>query len=148
MGQAKATLALGKGLVTQARQSVNEVERSAKATLTTTRKEAAKAAEAVVDAVDVDVKVDTAKAKKAVSTSAKRTTTAAKRTNTTAKKAATRKASQMALEPLTAAFLDRVLSTAGQSLVNHDGYLPLPPGALQKTRQALGLPPLAPAMMK
>ncbi|HEM7576505.1 TPA: phosphate ABC transporter substrate-binding protein PstS family protein [Serratia marcescens] len=58
------------------------------------------------------------------------------------------KAPNQPLEPLTAAFLDRVLSTAGQSLVNHDGYLPLPPGALQKTRQALGLPPLAPAMMK
>ena len=39
VGQAKATLALGKGLVTQARQSVTEVERSAKATLTTTRKD-------------------------------------------------------------------------------------------------------------
>ena len=90
VGQAKATLALGKGLVTQARQSVNEVERSAKATLTTTRKEAAKAAEAVVDAVDVDVKVDTKAAKKAVQSSAKKTRTAAKRTTTTAKKGATR----------------------------------------------------------
>ena len=47
------------------------------------------------------------------------------------------KAPNQPLEPLTAAFLDRVLSTAGQSLVNHDGYLPLPPAALQKTRQAL-----------
>ena len=88
VGQAKATLALGKGLVTQARQSVTEVERSAKATLTTTRKEAAKAAEAVVDAVDV--KVDTEAAKKAVQSSAKKTRTAAKRTTTTAKKGATR----------------------------------------------------------
>ena len=42
----------------------------------------------------------------------------------------------------------RVLSTAGQSLVNHDGYLPLPPAALQKTRQALGLQPLASATVQ
>lgn len=88
VGQAKATVALGKGLVTQARESVNEVERSAKATLTTTRKEAVKAAEAVVDSVDV--KVDTQAAKKAVQSSAKRTRTAAKRTTTTAKKGAAR----------------------------------------------------------
>ena len=52
------------------------------------------------------------------------------------------------LEPLTAAFLDRVLSTAGQSPVNHDGYLPLPPAALQKTRRALGLQPLASATVQ
>lgn len=58
------------------------------------------------------------------------------------------KAPHQPLEPLTAAFLDRVLSTPGQSLVNHDGYLPLPPAALQKTRQALGLPPLAPATVQ
>ncbi|WP_337262855.1 MULTISPECIES: PstS family phosphate ABC transporter substrate-binding protein [unclassified Serratia (in: enterobacteria)] len=43
------------------------------------------------------------------------------------------------LEPLTAAFLDRVLSQQGQALVNHDGYLPLPPDTLRKTRMMLGL---------
>lgn len=90
VGQAKATLALGKGLVTTARKTVDDVERTAKATLTTTRKEAVKAAEAVVDSVDVDVKVDTDKASKAVKSSAKRTRTAAKRTTTTAKKGAAR----------------------------------------------------------
>ena len=90
VGQAEATVALGKGVVTTVKKAVADVERSAKATLTIGRTEAAKAAEAVADSVDVDVKVDTAKAKKAVSGSAKRTTTAAKRTNTTAKKAATR----------------------------------------------------------
>lgn len=49
------------------------------------------------------------------------------------------KAPNQPLEPLTAAFLDRVLSDTGQNLVNHDGYLPLPPQTLQKTRLALGL---------
>lgn len=44
-----------------------------------------------------------------------------------------------ALEPLTAAFLDRVLSAQGQGLVSHDGYLPLPPDTLRKTRILLGL---------
>ena len=88
--QAEATVALGKGLVTTVRKAVADVERSAKSTLTIGRKEAVKAAEAVADSVDVDVKVDTAKAKKAVAGSAKRTTTAAKRTTTTTKKAAAR----------------------------------------------------------
>jgi len=49
------------------------------------------------------------------------------------------KAPNQPLEPLTAAFLDRVLSDTGQNLVNHDGYLPLPSATLQKTRLALGL---------
>ena len=88
VGQAEATVALGKGAITTVRKAV--AERSAKATLTIGRKEAAQAADAVADSVDVDVKVDTDKAKKAVSGSAKRTTTAAKRTSTTTKKAATR----------------------------------------------------------
>ncbi|MGL6018376.1 MAG: PstS family phosphate ABC transporter substrate-binding protein [Gibbsiella quercinecans] len=52
------------------------------------------------------------------------------------------KAPNQPLEPLTAAFLDRVLSSQGQSLINHDGYLPLPPDTLRKTRAALGLQPL------
>lgn len=84
--QAEATVALGRGLVDSVRKAASDVERSAKTTLTVGRNEAAKAGEAVVDSVDVD----TEKAKKAVSDSAKRTTTAAKGTRTTAKKAATR----------------------------------------------------------
>lgn len=88
VGQAEATAALGKGFVTTVRKAVSDVERSAKATLTIGRKEAAQAADAVVDSVDV--KVDTEKAKKATTTAAKRTTSAAKGTKTTAKKAATR----------------------------------------------------------
>lgn len=42
------------------------------------------------------------------------------------------------LEPLTAAFLDRVLSPEGQRRVTHDGYLPLPPDILSQTRKELG----------
>lgn len=42
------------------------------------------------------------------------------------------------LEPLTAAFLERVLSPEGQKRVTHDGYLPLPPEMLSHTRKALG----------
>lgn len=52
------------------------------------------------------------------------------------------KAPNQPLEPLTAAFLDRVLSQQGQALVNHDGYLPLPPDTLRKTRNMLGLEPI------
>ncbi|WP_338749945.1 hypothetical protein [Janibacter alittae] len=88
VGQAEATVALGKGLVTTVRKAVSDVEASAKRTLTIGRKEAVAAADAVADSVDVDV--DTEKAKKAVSGSAKRTTSAAKGTSTTAKKAANR----------------------------------------------------------
>ena len=88
VGQAEATVALGKGVVTTVKKAVADVERSAKSTLTIGRKEAEKAAEAVVDSVDVDVDVE--KAKKAVTESAKKTTSAAKGTTTTAKKAATR----------------------------------------------------------
>lgn len=49
------------------------------------------------------------------------------------------KAPNQPLESLTAAFLDRVLSVPGQALVKHDGYLPLPPERLRKTRIMLGL---------
>ncbi|ARB86144.1 MULTISPECIES: PstS family phosphate ABC transporter substrate-binding protein [Yersinia] len=48
------------------------------------------------------------------------------------------KAPGQPLEPLTAAFLERVLSPEGQKRVTHDGYLPLPPEILIQTRKALG----------
>ncbi|MCA1783286.1 MAG: hypothetical protein ABR500_02785 [Dermatophilaceae bacterium] len=82
--QAESTVALGKGAVTTARKAANEVERSAKATLTTTRKEAARVADVVSDSVADEAKV----AKTEVEKSAKRTRTAAKRTSTTTKNAA------------------------------------------------------------
>ncbi|MBW5812656.1 PstS family phosphate ABC transporter substrate-binding protein [Yersinia kristensenii] len=48
------------------------------------------------------------------------------------------KAPGQPLEPLTAAFLERVLSPEGQQRVTHDGYLPLPPDVLNQTRKELG----------
>ncbi|WP_269458153.1 PstS family phosphate ABC transporter substrate-binding protein [Yersinia pseudotuberculosis] len=48
------------------------------------------------------------------------------------------KAPGQPLEALTAAFLERALSPEGQKLVSHDGYLPLPPAMLNKTRKTLG----------
>jgi hypothetical protein len=80
--QAESTVARSKGAVTTARKAVDEVERSAKATLTTGRKEAAH----VVDAVTEEARVAGAEVK----ASAERTRTAAKRTTTTAKKATKR----------------------------------------------------------
>ncbi|CNH14018.1 PstS family phosphate ABC transporter substrate-binding protein [Yersinia pekkanenii] len=48
------------------------------------------------------------------------------------------KAPGQPLEPLTAAFLERILSPEGQQQVTHDGYLPLPPEMLIHTRKTLG----------
>lgn len=89
VSQAEATFALGKGAVTTVRKSATEIQRSAKATLTTGRKEAARAADAIADSV-VDEATQTGTA---VKTSATRTRTAAKRTATTTKKAAAKSAS-------------------------------------------------------
>ncbi|MCL6360373.1 phosphate ABC transporter substrate-binding protein [Pectobacterium polaris] len=50
------------------------------------------------------------------------------------------KAPSQPLEALTAAFLERVLSETGQSLVNQDGYLPLPEATRRQARQLIGLP--------
>ena len=51
LAQAEATFALGKGAVTTVRKSATDIQRSAKATLTTGRKEAAVAADAIADSV-------------------------------------------------------------------------------------------------
>jgi heparin binding hemagglutinin HbhA len=85
IAQAETTVALGKGAVTTVRRSANDIQRSAKATLTTGRKEAA----TVADAVASSVAVETTEVGAAVQESAKRTRTAAKRTSTTTKKSAT-----------------------------------------------------------
>jgi heparin binding hemagglutinin HbhA len=90
VAQAESTVALGKGAVTTARKAATEVERSAKATLTTTRKEAARVADVVSDSVATEAKVVQAEVEK----SAKRTRTAAKRTNTTTKRATKRTTSR------------------------------------------------------
>jgi hypothetical protein len=95
VAQAESTVALGKGAVTSARNAYDEVERSAKATITTTRKEAARLADVIAESVSDEAKViagsvnDEAKVVATeVEKSAKRTRTAARRTSTTTKNAA------------------------------------------------------------
>ena len=85
IAQAEATFALGKGAVTTVRRSATDIQRSAKATMTTGRREAVVAADAIADSV-VDEATD---ATATVTQAAKRTRTAAKRTATTTRKSAT-----------------------------------------------------------
>jgi hypothetical protein len=91
VAQADTAVAQVKGAVTSARKATADVERSAKATITTARKEAAK----VVTVVSGSVVEETKVAQAEVTESAKRTRTAAKRTSTTTKKA-TKKATTSA----------------------------------------------------
>lgn len=91
VAQANTTVAQAKGAVTATRNAANQVERSAKATITTGRKEAAKVADVVTDSLAEETKV----AQTEVKESAKRTRTAAKRTSTTTK-TATKKATTAA----------------------------------------------------
>lgn len=86
LAQAEATVALGKGALTTARNGAAEVERSAKALLTTGRKEATKAVDTIADSVADEAAAATTEVKR----SAKATRTAARRTSTTTKKAAAR----------------------------------------------------------
>lgn len=87
---AENTVAIGKGAVTTARNAVNEVEKTTKATLTTGRKEAARAAHVIVESVEDEAKLVGDEIEKSV----KRTRTAARRANTTAKKGAQRTTSR------------------------------------------------------
>jgi heparin binding hemagglutinin HbhA len=89
VAQAENTVALGKGAVTTARKAVEEVERP-KATLTTGRKEATRAANVIAESVTDEAQVAATEVEK----SAKRTRTAAKRTSTTAKNSAKRTSSR------------------------------------------------------
>jgi len=91
VAQADTTVAQVKGAVTSARKATADIERSAKATITTARKEAAK----VVTVVSGSVAEETKVAQAEVTKSAKRTRTAAKRTTTTTKNA-TKKATTSA----------------------------------------------------
>lgn len=84
VAQAETAVAQTKGAVTTARKAVADVERSAKATVTTGRKEAVRVAETLIDSVQGEAKV----AETEVKTAAKRTRTAAKRTSTTTRNAA------------------------------------------------------------
>ena len=81
--QAETSVAQAKGAVTSARNAAADIERSAKATITTTRKEAVKLAEVVTGSVVEGLETVEAE----VTESAKRTRTAAKRTTTTTKNA-------------------------------------------------------------
>lgn len=83
VAQAETSVAQAKGAVTSARNAAADIERSAKATLTTTRKEAVKLAEVVTGSVTEGLETVEAE----VTESAKRTRTAAKRTSTTTKNA-------------------------------------------------------------
>ena len=86
VAQAKTTVAMTEGAVTSAKKAYDDVEKSAKATLTTGRKEAAKLVSTISDVVAEEVPAVQAEAMDAV----KRTRTAAKRTSTTAKNSATK----------------------------------------------------------
>src|SRR5690606_27844445 len=88
VAQAESTVALGKGAVTTARKAAADVERSAKATLTTGRKEAVRAATAIAESLQDEAKIVTSEVDKSV----KSTRTAARRTTTTARKAANKAA--------------------------------------------------------
>jgi hypothetical protein len=85
IAQAEATFALGKGAVTTVRKSATDIQRSAKATLTTGRRQTVVAADVISDSV-VDEATD---ATATVAKAATRTRTAAKRTATTTRKSAT-----------------------------------------------------------
>ena len=86
LAQAGTTVAQAKGAVTTARTAASEIERSAKATLTTGRKEAVKVANVLTESVADEAQT----AQTEVAASAKRTRSAAKRTSTTTKKAGKR----------------------------------------------------------
>ena len=96
--QVDQTVSVGKGAVTTVRHAVAETERSARATLTTGRREAAKATDAVVDTIQRDARATSA----TVRESAKATRTAAKRTATTARKGAAASTSRVKATTTTA----------------------------------------------
>jgi heparin binding hemagglutinin HbhA len=84
VAQAETTVALGKGAVTTVRKAAVDIERSAKATLTTGRHQAEAVAEVAVETAQEEAREVTA----AATESAKRTRSAAKRTTTTTRKSA------------------------------------------------------------
>lgn len=86
VAQAETTVAQAKGAVTTARKAAADIERSAKATITTGRHEAVRVASVVTGTV----KEDAAAVATEVETSTRNTRSAAKRTTTTAKKATKR----------------------------------------------------------
>ena len=85
VAQAETTVALGKGAVTTARKAATDIQRSAKATLTTGRQRGRRVADVVADSV-ADETAEVAATE--VETSATAPARAAKRTATTTKKSA------------------------------------------------------------
>ena len=124
VAQADTTVAQVKGAVTSARKATADIERSAKATVTTARKEAAK----VVTVVGGSVAEETKVAQAEVTKSAKRTRTAAKRTTTTTKNA-TKKATTSAKGATTSV---RKTAVAAEK-------------ATEKAAEKVGTAPLTPA---
>jgi hypothetical protein len=102
LAQADNTVSLGKGAVTTVRKAAVDTRRAAKATLTTSRKEA----EVVHEAVASSVKDEAETATEVVREAAKATRTSAKRTATTARK------STVAAERAAAATAASVAKTA------------------------------------
>ncbi|HEY7719127.1 MAG TPA: hypothetical protein VH915_10215 [Pedococcus sp.] len=88
LAQAETTVALGKGAVTTMRKAVDDIERSAKATLTTGRREAATVVDAAVEAAVEAATEEAKEVKTTATTSARATRSAAKRTTTTTRKRA------------------------------------------------------------
>lgn len=86
--QAESTVALGKGYVTTVQKGATDVQRSAKALVTTGRREAAKTGDVIVGSVAEEAQEAATEVKK----SAARTRTAAKRTQTTTRNASKRAA--------------------------------------------------------
>ncbi|KYH45757.1 hypothetical protein [Branchiibius sp. NY16-3462-2] len=86
--QAGSTLSQAKGAVTTAKDAAEQIERSAKATVTTGRHQAEKLLDVVISANEEEAEVIKAQAETAV----KKTRTAAKRTATTTKRATKRTA--------------------------------------------------------
>lgn len=101
LAQAEATFALGKGAVTTVRKSANEIQRSAKATLTTGRKQAVVAADAIADSVATEATATVTKAATTTRTAAKRTATTTKK-SAAATKSATKGATTSAKKTATA----------------------------------------------
>lgn len=90
VAQAENTVGVAKGAMTTARNSVAEVEKAAKATLTTGQKEAVRAATVITESVQDEAKTAADEVEKSV----KRTRTAAKRATTTTKTGAKRTTSR------------------------------------------------------
>ena len=118
--QAETSVAQAKGAVTSARNAAADIERSAKATITTGRHEAAKLAEIVTGSVVEGLETVEAE----VTESAKRTRTAAKRTTTTTKNASKKAVSSAKAATTSARKTAAAAETATEKAAEKVGDLP------------------------